>query len=80
MFDKIDMILREIEEAKEEITIALNMANLSFLDYIEIKRGEKTMPDGLGVWNLNSIDEEVGKLKDAIAKLNKIRKEVLTFH
>ncbi len=80
MFDKIDMILREIEEAKEEITIALNMANLTLLDYIEIKRGEKVMPDGLGVWNLNSIDEEVGKLKDAIAKLNKIRKEVLTFH
>ncbi len=79
MFEKIEMILRDIEEAREEIAIVLNMANISFLDYIEIKRGDKEIPQTLGAWNLSALDEEVSKLKESISKLNKIKNEVLTF-
>ena len=37
------------------------------------------MPEELGAWNLQQIDNEVSKLKEAIDSLNKIKKEVLTW-
>lgn len=79
MFDKIDMILRDIENAKYEIEIILNMANITLLDYIEIKRGDKSAPSSLGAWNMSALDEEIEKLGEHILKLEKIRREVLTF-
>lgn len=79
MFERIDGILREIEEAQAEITLLLGLAKISFVDYIMIKRGSQDMPDNLGAWNLQQIDNEVSRLKGAIDNLNKIKKEVLTW-
>eukprot|EP01022_Parablepharisma_sp_SALTPOND_P020351 TRINITY_DN36890_c0_g1_i1.p1 TRINITY_DN36890_c0_g1~~TRINITY_DN36890_c0_g1_i1.p1 ORF type:complete len:1153 (-),score=60.37 TRINITY_DN36890_c0_g1_i1:1028-4486(-) len=79
MFEKIDSILREIENSNEEINILLNMANISFVDYVMIKRGQMTPPQSAGVWSIQSIDVEVENLKEAIDALGKIKKEVLTF-
>ena len=79
MFERIDSILQNIEEAQEEIKLLLGMAKISFVDYIMIKRGSQDMPEELGAWNLQQIDNEVSKLKEAIDSLNKIKKEVLTW-
>ncbi len=79
MFERIDGILREIEEAQAEIQLLLGLAKISFVDYIMIKRGSQDMPDELGAWNLQQIDNEVSRLKEAIETLNKIKKEVLTW-
>ncbi|TLD89253.1 DUF2443 family protein [Helicobacter sp. MIT 05-5294] len=79
MFERIDGILREIEEAQAEIELLLGMAKISFVDYIMIKRGSQDMPDELGAWNLQQIDNEVSRLKEAIETLNKIKREVLTW-
>ena len=77
MFERIDGILREIEEAQAEIELLLGMAKISFVDYIMIKRGAQDAPEELGVWNIQQIDNEVLRLRDAIDTLNKIKKEVL---
>ncbi len=79
MFERIDAILREIEEAQAEIQLLLRLAKISFVDYIMIKRGTQDAPEGLGAWNLQQIDNEVSRLKDAIDTLNKIKKEVLVW-
>lgn len=79
MFERIDGILREIEEAQAEIQLLLGMAKISFVDYIMIKRGVQDIPEGLGAWNLQQIDNEVSRLKDAIDALNKIKREVLVW-
>lgn len=79
MFEKIDSIIREIENSNEEINILLNMANISFIDYVMIKRGQMTPPESVGEWSIQSIDLEVENLKEAIDALGKIKKEVLTF-
>lgn len=79
MFERIDSILREIEEAQAEIKLLLNMAKISFVDFIMIKRGSQDMPEDLGEWNFQQIDNEVRRLKEAIDTLNKIKKEVLTW-
>ncbi len=79
MFEKIDSLLRKIEEAQAEIEFLLRLAKISFVDYVMIKRGSEDMPPSLDMWNLQQIDEEVAKLKEAIESLNKIKKEVLTW-
>lgn len=79
MFEKIDSILRQIENANEEINIILNMANISFVDYVMIKRGEIQPPEGLGAWTIQSLDNEAAQLREAIESLEKIKREVLTF-
>ncbi|MCI5968266.1 DUF2443 domain-containing protein [Helicobacter sp.] len=79
MFERIDGILREIEEAQAEIQLLLKLAKISFVDYVMIKRGAQDAPEGLGAWNLQQIDNEVSRLKDAIDALNKIKKEVLVW-
>ena len=79
MFERIDSILQNIEEAQAEIKLLLGMAKISFVDYIMIERGSQDMPEELGAWNLQQIDNEVSKLKEAIDSLNKIKKEVLTW-
>lgn len=80
MFEKIDSLIRKIEAANEEINILLNMAKISFVEYVMIKRGEMMMPDNLGAWIMQSLDNEVANLKEAIDGLTKIRKEVLTWY
>lgn len=77
MFERIDKILREIEEAEAEIQLLLGLAKISFVDYIMIKRGAQDAPEELGAWNLQQIDNEVSRLRDAIDALNKIKREVL---
>ena len=79
MFERIDGIIREMEEAQAEIKLLLNLAKISFVDYVMIKRGSQMPPEGLGAWNLQQIDNEVSRLRDAIDSLNKIKKEVLTW-
>lgn len=79
MFERIGGILREIEEAQAEIQLLLGIAKISFVDYIMIKRGSQDMPEELGAWNLQQIDNEVSRLKEAIDTLNKIKREVLTW-
>ncbi len=80
MFEKIELLLRKIEASNEEISIILSMTNISFVDYIMIKRGEMMMPDDLGAWTMQSLDNEVANLKEAIDGLTKIRKEVLSWN
>ena len=79
MFERIDSILQNIEEAQAEMKLLLGIAKISFVDYIMITRGSQDMPEELGAWNLQQIDNEVSKLKEAIDSLNKIKKEVLTW-
>ena len=79
MFERIDSILQNIEEAQAEIKLLLGMAKISFVDYIMIKRGSQDMQEELGAWNIKQIDNEVSTLKEAIDSLNKIKKEVLTW-
>lgn len=79
MFERIEEVLKAIESTNEEIRILLNMANISFLDYISIKRGEMAVPENIGAWTLASLDQEVEKLNASISKLEKIKKEVLTW-
>ncbi|EES90224.1 MULTISPECIES: DUF2443 domain-containing protein [Helicobacter] len=79
MFERIDSLLKKIEEAQAEIEFLLRLAKISFVDYVMIKRGSQDMPPSLDMWNLQQIDEEVSKLKEAIDSLNKIKKEVLTW-
>lgn len=79
MFEKIDLILRDIETSREEIEILLSMARISFVDYVMIKRGSMDAPESLGAWNMQQIDAEVSKLKAHIDALNKIKKEILVW-
>lgn len=79
MLERIDMILRNIEEINAEINLLLKLAKISFVDYVMIKRGSQDMPEHLEAWKLQQIDAEVEKLKDEIEALNKIKKEVLVF-
>lgn len=79
MFEKIDEIFKNIEDIRDDINILLNIAKISLIDYIMIKRGSQDMPDELGEWNLQQIDNEVSRLKEAIDTLNKIKREVLTW-
>lgn len=79
MFERINVILSEIEEAQAEIQLLLKMAKISFVDYVMIKRGTQDAPEHLETWSLQQIDHEVLRLKDAINALNKIKKEVLVW-
>lgn len=72
---RIDQIYTEIEVAREELQIALNLASLSMQDYILIKRGSKDMPEGLSAWVFEEINTSADKLKNTLEKLNKLRKE-----
>ena len=72
---RIDQIYTEIEVAREELQIALNLASLSMQDYILIKRGSKDIPEGLSIWAFEEINTSADKLKNALEKLNKLRKE-----
>lgn len=79
MFERINVILSEIEEAQAEIQLLLKMAKISFVDYVMIKRGTQDAPEHLETWSLQQIDHEILRLKDAINALNKIKKEVLVW-
>lgn len=72
---RIDQIYGEIEVAREELQIALNLASITMQDYILIKRGSKDIPENLSAWAFEEINTSAEKLKNALEKLNKLRKE-----
>lgn len=72
---RIDQIYAEVEVAKEELQIALNLASLSMQEYILIKRGSKDMPEELSAWAFEEINTSAEKLKTTLEALNKLRKE-----
>ncbi len=78
MFEKIDEIFKNIEDIRDDITILLNIAKISLVDYM-IKRGSQDMPEHLGFDLLAQIDVEIEKLKAQIDALNKLKRELLVF-
>ncbi|WP_394953822.1 DUF2443 family protein [uncultured Helicobacter sp.] len=79
MFERIDVIFRNIEDIRDDINILLGMAKISMVDYIMIKRGSQDMPETLNFTLLAQIDAEVEKLKLEIDALNKLKREMLIF-
>ncbi len=79
MFDKINAIIKEIEDSMQEIQILLGMHKISFVDYMMIKRGSMDYPEHLEMWKLEQIDNEVANLKEKINDLNKAKKEFLVY-
>ncbi|GAB0028705.1 DUF2443 domain-containing protein [Helicobacter pylori] len=79
MFEKIRKILAEIEDSQNEIDMLLKLANLSLVDFIEIKRGSMDMPKGVNEAFFTQLSEEVERLKELINALNKIKKGLLVF-
>lgn len=77
MFDKIDKIIRDIEDTQQEIKILLGMHKISLIDYIMIKRCSIDYPPHLEIWMIEQIDIEINKLKSKIDELNKVKKEFL---
>lgn len=75
MFNRINQIIKNIENIQDEITIALNMAKISLEDYIMIKRGSLDMPEHLNMSLFAAVDEHVMALKKEIDTLNKLKKE-----
>ena len=75
MFERINQIIKNIENIQDEITIALNMAKISLEDYIMIKRGSLDMPEHLSMSLFEAVDEQVMALKKEIDMLNKIKRE-----
>lgn len=79
MFEKMDEIFLNIEAIRDDINISLNMAKISLVDYIMIKRGSEDMPEGLTFAMLEAIDVDIERLKAEIDKLNKLKRELLIF-
>ena len=79
MFEKIDEIFKNIEDIRDDINILLNIAKISLIDYIKIKRGSQDMPEHLSFDLLSQIDVEINNLKAQIDALNKLKRELLVF-
>lgn len=79
MFEKMDEIFKNIEDIRDDIIILLNIAKISLIDYIMIKRGSQDMPEHLSFDLLSQIDVEIEKLKAQIDALNKLKRELLVF-
>lgn len=75
MFERINQIIKNIENMQDEITIALNMAKISLEDYVMIKRGSLDMPEHLNMSLFAAVDEHVMSLKKEIDVLNKLKRE-----
>ncbi|PAF42997.1 DUF2443 family protein [Helicobacter sp. 11S03491-1] len=79
MFEKIDEIFRNIESIRDEIQILLNMAKITLVDYIMIKRGSQDMPQDLNMSLFYQINDQIDALKKQIDALNKLKRELLVF-
>ncbi|RDU63604.1 DUF2443 domain-containing protein [Helicobacter didelphidarum] len=79
MFERINQIIKNIENIQDEITIALNMAKITLEDYIMIKRGSMDMPATLSMSLFSQVDEHVMALKKEIDTLNKLKREWFVF-
>ncbi|BCZ17874.1 hypothetical protein NHP190003_11560 [Helicobacter sp. NHP19-003] len=79
MFEKLEIIIKDIENAKEEVELLLRIAHLSLSDFILMKRGSLDIPPTLDMAFYTQISERVEELKEAINALNKYKKEMLVF-
>lgn len=79
MFNKINAILREIEDIAEEAQITLNLHKITLMDYIMIKRGAADYPEHLQGWMMEQIDGDIARLKAKIEELNRVKKEFLVW-
>ncbi|CCM11825.1 DUF2443 family protein [Helicobacter heilmannii] len=79
MFEKLELIIKDIENAKEEVELLLRIAHLSLSDFILMKRGSLDIPPTLDMAFYTQIGERVEELKDAINALNKYKREMLVF-
>ncbi len=79
MFERINQIIKNIENIQDEITISLNMAKITLEDYIMIKRGSADMPENLNMSLFMAVDEHVMALKKEIDTLNKLKREWFVF-
>ena len=75
MFQRINQIIKNIENIQDEITISLSMAKLTLEEYIMIKRGSADMPEHLNMSIFMVLDENVNALKKEIDTLNKLKRE-----
>ncbi|BDQ27470.1 hypothetical protein ASB1_11460 [Helicobacter heilmannii] len=50
MFEKLELIIKDIENAKEEVELLLRIAHLSLSDFILMKRGSLDIPP-LWTWH-----------------------------
>lgn len=76
ILQRIDEVLGEMESAKEELQIALNLAPITMEDYILIKRGSLDAPENLSAWAFEEINASAERLKEKLNTLNKLRKEI----
>ena len=79
MFERINQIIKNIENIQDEIIITLNMAKITLEEYIMIKRGSADMPEHLNMSLFMTIDEQVMALKKEIDTLNKLKREWCVF-
>lgn len=79
MFEKLELIIKNIENSKEEIEVLLKIANISLSDFILMKRGALDIPDTLNMAFYTQISEHVEELKEHINALNKYKREMLVF-
>ncbi|CCB80262.1 MULTISPECIES: DUF2443 domain-containing protein [Helicobacter] len=79
MFEKLELIIKNIENSKEEIEVLLKIANISLGDFILMKRGSLDIPDTLNMAFYTQIGEHVEELKEHINALNKYKREMLVF-
>ncbi|BEG58025.1 hypothetical protein NHP21005_17130 [Helicobacter sp. NHP21005] len=79
MFERLELIIKDIENAKEEVELLLRIAHLSLGDFILMKRGSLDIPPTLDMAFYTQISERVEELKEAINALNKYKREMLVF-
>ncbi|BDQ29389.1 DUF2443 family protein [Helicobacter ailurogastricus] len=79
MFERLELIIKDIENAKEEVELLLRIAHLSLSDFILMKRGSLDIPPTLDMAFYTQISERVEELKEAINALNKYKREMLVF-
>ncbi|BCD45895.1 hypothetical protein NHP194003_13830 [Helicobacter suis] len=79
MFERLDLIIKDIENTKEEIELLLKIAHLSLSDFILMKRGSMDIPETLNMAFYTQIGERVEELKEHINALNKYKREMLVF-
>ncbi|RDU73421.1 DUF2443 domain-containing protein [Helicobacter aurati] len=75
MLERINEIIKNIENIQDEITISLRMAKLTLEEYVMIKRGSADMPENLNMSLFTILDEHVTALKKEIDTLNKLKRE-----
>ncbi|STQ86578.1 DUF2443 domain-containing protein [Helicobacter muridarum] len=75
MLDRINQIIKNIENIQDEINISLRMSKLTLEEYVMIKRGSSDMPESLNMSIFTILDEHVNALKKEIDTLNKLKRE-----